>query len=102
MLEKSGSAFRPETIFAAQTGSLLFGGHIGGGFGWTLALICIAGLALVGWKVSYGRTRVMADLPTSRVASAAQGYVELHGQAPSTCPSASRSSSPATSPSTPR
>lgn len=81
MLEKSGAALGPETIFAAQTGSLLFGGHIGGGFGWTLALICIAGLALVGWKVSYGRTRIMADLPTSRVASAAQGYVELHGQA---------------------
>ena len=81
MFDKPGSGFGPETIFAAQTGSLLFGGHIGGTFGWTLALVCIAGLALVGWKISYGRTRAMADLPTSRVASAAQGYVELHGQA---------------------
>jgi len=81
MFDKPGAGFGPETIFAAQTGSLLFGGHIGGTFGWTLALICIAGLALVGWKVSYGRTRTMADLPTSRVASAAQGYVELFGQA---------------------
>jgi hypothetical protein len=81
MFDKPGAGFGPETIFAAQTGSLLFGGHIGGTFGWTLALVCIAGLALVGWKVSYGRTRTMADLPTSRVASAAQGYVELHGEA---------------------
>lgn len=81
MFDKPGSAWGPETIFGAQTVSLMLGGQMGGTAGWTLALACIAGLALVGWKISFGRTRVMADLPTSRVASAAQGYVELHGQA---------------------
>ena len=43
---------------------------------------CLAGalaLALAAWRDSLGRLNAIADTPTSRVASAAQGYVELVG-----------------------
>jgi len=44
-------------------------------------LILLAILVLIGWKAfqTYRRYRFMSDTPTSRIASAAQGYVELKG-----------------------
>jgi hypothetical protein len=47
---------------------------------------CLAGAALlagVAWLGSVRRTRAIAELATSRIASAAQGYVELMGRASS-------------------
>lgn len=46
---------------------------------WIFALLSIAGLAAVGWWQALARKRLIGDLPTSRIASAAQGYVELQG-----------------------
>lgn len=46
---------------------------------WILALLSIAGLAAVGWWQALARKRLIGDLPTSKIASAAQGYVELQG-----------------------
>ena len=37
-------------------------------------------LALGAWVMSFRRARIIADTPTSRIASAAQGYVELVGR----------------------
>ncbi len=79
---KSETGRGPEAIFSAQFVTLLVGGHVGGSNGgWVAILLIIAILGLIGWKVAYGRARTMADLPTSKIASAAQGYVELHGKA---------------------
>lgn len=46
---------------------------------WILALLSVAGLATVGWWQALARKRLIGDIPTSKIASAAQGYVELQG-----------------------
>jgi hypothetical protein len=48
---------------------------------WPYALLAMAAVSFVAWMANYGRYRQIHDLPTSRVASAAQGYVELAGHA---------------------
>lgn len=47
---------------------------------WPYALLAMAGVSFFGWLGNYRRYRQIHDLPTSRVASAAQGYVELVGR----------------------
>ena len=41
----------------------------------------VAALSLGAWLLSYRRYRATADIPTSNIASAVQGYVELQGRA---------------------
>lgn len=41
----------------------------------------VAALSLGAWLFSYRRYRAVADIPTSNIASAVQGYVELQGRA---------------------
>lgn len=48
---------------------------------WPYALIAMAVVSFLAWVANYRRYRLINDLPTSRVASAAQGYVELAGHA---------------------
>lgn len=48
---------------------------------WLMVLALAAVLNLVGWLRALRIARAIQDTPTSRVASAAQGYVELHGRA---------------------
>lgn len=46
-------------------------------------LICLAGIALLAfaaWAAALRRRRAMSGTPTSRIVSAAQGYVELQGR----------------------
>ena len=53
--------------------------HLNSRNGW---LYCLSGTALIsvyGWLSSLNRMRAIRDTPTSKVASAAQGYVELIG-----------------------
>ena len=45
----------------------------------TMALIAIIGFCV--WFSTFKRARTIADIATSRIASAAQGYVELYGRA---------------------
>jgi len=47
---------------------------------WPWALGAMAIVSFFGWMASYRRYRQIHDLPTSKVASAAQGYVELFGR----------------------
>jgi hypothetical protein len=47
---------------------------------WPYALIAISAVSFFAWAANYRRYRHIHDLPTSRVASAAQGYVELFGR----------------------
>ncbi len=42
--------------------------------------ILMAACAFLLWLRAYRRLRVVADVPTSTIAAAAQGYTELHGQ----------------------
>ena len=46
---------------------------------WPWALAAMAIVSFFAWIATYRRYRQIHDLPTSRVASAAQGYVELFG-----------------------
>jgi len=47
---------------------------------WLGVLAGLAMLALLGWMGALRRRHAITGMPTSRIASAAQGYVELHGQ----------------------
>lgn len=48
-------------------------------FGMFVCVALMAPLSLVAWTSAFRRARAVADTPTSRIASAAQGYVELIG-----------------------
>lgn len=48
---------------------------------WPFALAGMAIVSFLAWAANYRRYRHIHDNPTSRVASAAQGYVELFGRA---------------------
>lgn len=56
------------------------GAHIGTREGWLFSLGLMALLSFVAWAGNLRRSRLIKDTPTSRVVSAAQGYVELIGQ----------------------
>jgi len=58
---------------------LFVGARIGTRSGWLFSLSVIAGISLVLWTLNFRRSRAIGDTPTSRIASAPQGYVELHG-----------------------
>ena len=47
---------------------------------WPYALLAMSAVSFFAWVANYRRYRYIQDLPTSRVASAAQGYVELFGR----------------------
>ena len=48
---------------------------------WPFALLAMSVVSFFAWAANYRRYRQISDLPTSKVASAAQGYVELFGRA---------------------
>lgn len=48
--------------------------------GWVFSLAIIAIIAFLAWMSTFRRSRSIADTPTSRIASAAQGYAEIYGQ----------------------
>lgn len=47
---------------------------------WPWALMLMCGVSFLAWLGNYRRYRQISDLPTSKAASAAQGYVELVGR----------------------
>ncbi|MDD5471162.1 MAG: hypothetical protein PHP05_04525 [Sideroxydans sp.] len=60
---------------------LLFAGiHLGTRDGWLWSLGGIAFISLFAWFSALYRYRMIGGTPTSRIASAAQGYVELTGK----------------------
>jgi len=46
-----------------------------------IPLVLVAAISLFAWAYTYKRVRTIADIATSRIGSAAQGYVELYGRA---------------------
>lgn len=59
---------------------LAVGANIDTPEGWRWSLAGTAAFGLLGWKGALKRSRAVADTPTSTIASAAQGYVELQGR----------------------
>lgn len=55
--------------------------HIGSLAGWMICLGLLAALSALGWFSNERYRRAIANTPTSRIVSAAQGYVELSGRA---------------------
>lgn len=62
-------------------GLLGIGLHTNTRSGWAISLGLISLISFFTWAMSYRRQRLVGDTPISRVASAAQGYVELYGTA---------------------
>ncbi len=62
-------------------GLIGLGLHLDQASGWTICLWLIATIGLLAGASSYRSARAIADIATSRIGSAAQGYVELMGQA---------------------
>lgn len=67
---------------------LAIGAKIGTPGAWLAVLALMGSLGFFAWMGNSRRSRLILDTPTSRIASAAQGYVELVGQARQTpeCP----------------
>jgi hypothetical protein len=59
---------------------LLIGFRLGSRTGWLWVLGIMTAVSLLAWFSALRRLRVVRDTPTSRIASAAQGYAELIGQ----------------------
>jgi hypothetical protein len=53
--------------------------HVESRDAWVTALALMALVAFFAWMMSFRRARAIGDTPTSRIGSAAQGYVELVG-----------------------
>jgi hypothetical protein len=64
-----------------QLGLLWIGAQLESRTGWLVVLALVALLSLWAWTALFRRHRAIGDTPTSQVASAAQGYVELAGRA---------------------
>jgi len=58
---------------------LLIGAKLESRTGWLVCVALMAVISLIAWLSTLRRRRVITDTPTSRIASAAQGYVELRG-----------------------
>lgn len=65
----------------AHLAFLAIGAYSASPTGWLISFSLIAALSFVAWAANLRRCRLIGDIPTSRAASAAQGYVELQGRA---------------------
>ncbi|MBL8447180.1 MAG: hypothetical protein JNJ44_07175 [Zoogloeaceae bacterium] len=63
-----------------QLGCVWLAVRLGHGPGLLTTLALFLGASLLGWGRAIAHKRLIGDTPTSRVASAAQGYVELRGR----------------------
>lgn len=68
------------TLPAVQAGLLWLAFRLGHGPGVGVSLGLLLGVSLLGWLRALGHGRQITDTPTSRIASAAQGYTELRGR----------------------
>ncbi len=64
----------------AQLLLVFFGLHLGSRTGWLFCFSAIALVSVFAWLSALSRLRAIRDTPTSKIASAAQGYVELIGR----------------------
>jgi hypothetical protein len=81
MLSGLRSYYADALTSASYLGLLAFALHANDRKGWQIALCLVALISFFAWASTYKRVRTIADIATSRIASAAQGYVELYGRA---------------------
>lgn len=71
-----------QTLTSIGYGVLLAAGlRIGPNQGGAVCLALFAAVGFIAWVATYRRARAIADIATSRVGTAAQGYVEVVGRA---------------------
>ena len=80
MWRRSLPRFRQWLISGGYLMLLMVGAQLESRAGWLACTAAVAGLAFFAWRGALHRSRAVADMPTSRIASAAQGYVELYGR----------------------
>jgi len=64
----------------AQLLLIFIGLHLGSRKGWLFCLATISFISVFAWLSALSRLRAIRDTPTSKIASAAQGYVEFIGR----------------------
>ena len=69
----------------AQLLLLIIGMRLNSRAGWLYCLAAIALISVFAWLSSLYRLRTLRNTPTSKIASAAQGYVELEGRGGQFC-----------------
>ncbi len=82
----------------AQLLLLLIGLRLESRNGWLACLSIMAAISILAWLSALNRLRTIRDTPTSKIASAAQGYVELVGTRPSIRGTLARATQPAALP----
>lgn len=80
MLAKLRREYAQLVTSGAQLLLLLVGAQLESRAGWLACLGLMALISLFAWLSALRRLRAVRDTPTSRIASAAQGYVELAGR----------------------
>jgi hypothetical protein len=80
MLVRLRRSYAELVTSGAQVLLLIVGIKLESRQGWLASLGLIAGISLIAWLSALYRLRAVRDTPTSRVSSAAQGYVELIGR----------------------
>lgn len=80
MLVKLRREYAQLVTSGAQLMLLLVGFKLESRNGWLACLTLMAAFSFMAWLSALKRLRAVRDTPTSRIASAAQGYVELAGQ----------------------
>src|SRR3989339_1598907 len=80
MLHKLRREYAQLVTSGAQLLLLFVGFRLNTRNGWLVSLAVMAAISIVAWLSALKRLRAVRDTPTSKVASAAQGYVELVGR----------------------
>jgi hypothetical protein len=80
MLDKLRREYAQLVTSGAQLLLLFLGIHLHSRIGWLYCLAATALISVFAWLSSLSKLRAIRDTPTSKIASAAQGYVELIGR----------------------
>ncbi|MDZ4202418.1 MAG: hypothetical protein U1C96_09770 [Gallionella sp.] len=80
MLTRLRRSYAELLTSGAQLTLLFIGVQVGTLDGWLISLCLIVCLSFIAWLSVLKRLRAMRGTPTSRIVSAAQGYVELTGK----------------------
>ncbi len=80
MLDSLRREYAQLVTSGAQLLLLLIGLKLESRNGWLICLSVMAAISIPAWLSALNRLRTIRDTPTSKIASAAQGYVELSGR----------------------
>ncbi|KXS32649.1 MAG: Uncharacterized protein AWT59_1244 [Candidatus Gallionella acididurans] len=80
MLDSLRREYAQLVTSGAQLLLLLIGLKLESRNSWLICLSVMAAISILAWLSALNRLRTVRDTPTSKIASAAQGYVELRGR----------------------